>query len=58
MRLALDEHLSPAIAASLVERGVDALELTLTEVAGANSERDIERLRFALENNHLLPEDF
>ena len=40
------------------QRGVDALELTLTKVAGANSERDIERLRFALENNHLLPEDF
>jgi len=40
------------------QRGVDALELTLTEVADANSERDIERLRFALENNHLLPEDF
>jgi len=40
------------------QRGVDALELTLTKVAGANSERDIEQLRFALENNHLLPEDF
>jgi len=40
------------------QRGVDALELTLTKVADANSERDIERLRFALENNHLLPEDF
>ena len=40
------------------QRGVDALELTLAKVAGANSERDIEQLRFALENNHLLPEDF
>ena len=40
------------------QRGVDALELTLTKVADANSERDIEQLRFALENNHLLPEDF
>ena len=35
MRLALDEHLSPAIAASLVERGVDALAVVeVDELAG------------------------
>ena len=40
------------------QRGADALELTLTQLTAENAERDIERLRFALENNHLLPEDF
>lgn len=35
MKLALDEHLSPAIAASLVERGIDALAVVeVEELAG------------------------
>jgi len=38
--------------------GADALELTLTKLVEENGERDIERLRFALDNNYLLPEDF
>jgi len=40
------------------QRGADALELTLTKLTAENGERDIERLRSALANNHLLPEDF
>ena len=40
------------------QRGADALELTLTKLAEENAERDVQRLRFALSNNHLLPEDF
>jgi len=38
--------------------GADELELALTALASENAERDIERLGFALANNHLLPEDF
>jgi hypothetical protein len=38
--------------------GADELELALTALATENAERDIERLSFALANNHLLPEDF
>lgn len=40
------------------QRGADALELALTKLSDENGKRDIERLRFALQNNHLLPEDF
>jgi hypothetical protein len=32
--------------------------MALTALATENAERDIERLSFALANNHLLPEDF
>ncbi|MDP4603927.1 MAG: hypothetical protein NWQ82_03995 [Solirubrobacteraceae bacterium] len=40
------------------QRGADELELALTKLAEENGKRDIERLRAALEKNHLLPEDF
>lgn len=40
------------------QRGADELELALTKLASENGERDIDALRFALDNNHLLPEDF
>jgi hypothetical protein len=40
------------------QRGADELELTLTTLAAENAERDIERLSFALEHGHLMPEDF
>lgn len=40
------------------QRGADELEMALTALATENAERDIERLSFALANNHLLPEDF
>lgn len=40
------------------QRGADALELALTKLSEESGKRDIERLRIALENNHLLPEDF
>ena len=40
------------------QRGADELELTLTKLATENGESDVERLIFALANNHLLPEDF
>lgn len=40
------------------QRGVDELELTLKGLADENAESEIQRLRFALQNNHLLPQDF
>ncbi|GEM_PF-914811 len=40
------------------QRGADALELTLAQLGEEKGKSDVERLREALENNHLLPEDF
>lgn len=38
MRLALDEHLSPAIAAILVERGIDAIAIAAEEELAGSSD--------------------
>ena len=40
------------------QRGADELEMTLVKLTAENAERDIERLRSALANDHILPEDF